>query len=129
MHADHPPTPENVTITNTTSRVRIDWDPVTDDNCAMGTISYHVTVTRVEGEPEGDIASSGETSVVVSNLLPNQEYVASVIAWTTVTSCTIASDPAVKNFTPVSSSTILICELKFHHHCSMHDYTDHKLYT
>lgn len=106
---DQPPIPGNVTVTQTTVGIQINWDQITQEDCAVDTtrITYNVTVTRPDGEHEGDIVMSGETSAVVSNLTSNQEYEVSVTAKATdnTHSCDLASLPAVTNttFSPPAS--------------------------
>lgn len=80
---DQPPTLCNITVSNTTDGVQIDWNPLTIKDCAMNVITatYNVTVTG-EGNSEGDIVMTGDTSAVITNLIPYQEYNVSVKAKT-----------------------------------------------
>ena len=82
--------PKNLIVTN---GAQISWDGPT---CIGSAFTYRVEVTRVnDSESEGNITMTSDTTAVVSNLQPNQQYTVSVTA--IGNSCT--SDPATKNFT------------------------------
>lgn len=85
--------PGNITVTN---GKQIVWD---GSICVGSTTTYRVDVTRVKnGESEGDITITGDTTAIVSNLQPSQEYTVSVTAGGS--SCT-----SMKNFTAQAGTT------------------------
>lgn len=104
MIADQPPIPGNITVTVSTNGVQINWDPLFREDCARNTVAvtYNVTVTRVEGDSEGDVVMTGETSAVVFNLTSNQEYMASVMARTadSAYACEMANYPVLTFSSP-----------------------------
>ena len=56
------------------------WEPFISQDCAANitNLVYNVTVTTPSGEQEGSVTLSGETSALISDLLPNKEYTVSV---------------------------------------------------
>ena len=57
------------------------WDPIVFQGCAANitTVISTVTVTAlITGEPAGRVLLTGETSAVILNTIPNQEYKVSV---------------------------------------------------
>ena len=89
--------PGNLAVVNGSQIV---WDGST---CVGSAITYRIDVTRNDdGESEGDITITSETTAIVSNLQPNQEYTVSVTA--VGSSC--ASDSATKNFTSQAGGCI-----------------------
>ena len=89
--------PGKITVTN---GAQIVWN---GPACVGSAITYRIDVTRNDdGESEGDITITSETTAIVSNLQPNQEYTVSVTA--VGSSC--ASDPATKNFTAQAGGSI-----------------------
>ena len=72
-----------ISIINMTDVTEIYWEPFIYQDCAANiitTIVYNVTVTTPGGEQEGSVTLSGETSALITDLLPNQEYIVSVEA-------------------------------------------------
>ena len=89
--------PGKITVTN---GARIVWN---GSACVGSAITYRIEVTRNDdGESEEDITITSETTAIVSNLQPNQEYTVSVTA--VGSSC--ASDSATKNFTSQAGGCI-----------------------
>ena len=71
----------NISIINMTDVTEIYWDPFVYSDCAVNAtvpVVYNVTVTTPSGEREGNLTLSGETSALISDLLPNEEYTVSV---------------------------------------------------
>ena len=81
--SDQPTLTGSVSIINTTLNViEISWEQVSYENCAANStrLVYNVTVTAANGNVEGDIEMTGETSAVIHYLKANQKYAASVTA-------------------------------------------------
>ena len=70
----------NISIVNMKDVTEIHWDPFICPVCAINatTVVYDVTITTPSGEPEGRVVLTGETSAIIFNTLPNQEYKVSI---------------------------------------------------
>ena len=70
----------NISIINMTNGIEIYWNPVVYEDCAANVtvITYDVSVTASMGQFTGSITLTSETSAVISDILPNQEYDVSV---------------------------------------------------
>ena len=89
--------PGNLTVSEGT---QIDWN---GPACVGSAITYRVEITRIsDGDFERITTITGDTSIIVSNLQPNQEYTVSVSA--VGSSCT--SDPATKSFMVQASDSV-----------------------
>ena len=119
--------PNSVPTVNTTNGIEIHWDPVQLKDCANNytTVTYTVRVTRADGQEEGRVVLSGETSesALIHDLKPMLEYAVSItaLAVTKTTfgsyTCELGTYPTLKFSTPsTSGSAALGQQCKFDYH-------------